>query len=96
MYNFYKNFIHYRNSSQALTYGGIERTNLNIRELVSFIRKKDNEELLVIHNVSDVEITVLLENELAKFKEVDFISRGKINNDDKAWIIPAYASVVFK
>jgi alpha-amylase len=96
LYNFYKKFIHYRNSSQALTYGSIESTNLNIRELVSLIRKKDTEELLVIHNVSDVEITVLLQNELAKFNEVDFVSRGEIKKDDNAWIIPAYASVVFK
>jgi alpha-amylase len=96
LYNFYKNFIHYRNSSQALTYGSIESTNLNIRELVSLIRKKDTEELLVIHNVSDVEITVLLQNELAKFKEVDFVSKGEVKKDDNAWIIPAYASVIFK
>lgn len=96
LYNFYKNFIHYRNSSEALTYGSIENTNLNIQELVSFIRKKDQEERLIIHNVSDVEITVLLENELAKFKTIDFVSLGEINKDDNAWIIPAYASVVFK
>jgi glycosidase len=96
LYNFYKNFIHYRNSSKALTYGSIENTNLNIRELVSFIRKEDTEERLIVHNVSDVEITLLLENELSKFKEVDFVSMGKINKDGKAWVIPAYASVVFK
>jgi alpha-amylase len=96
LYNFYKNFINYRNSSEALTYGDIENTNLNIQELVSFIRKKDAEEKLIIHNVSDVEITVLLENELTKFKEIDFVSLGEIKKDDNAWIIPAYASVIFK
>jgi len=96
LYNFYKNFIHFRNSSKALTYGSIENTNLGIRELVSFIRMKDEEERLIVHNVSDVEITLLLENELSKFKEIDFVSMGEIKKDDKAWIIPAYASVVFK
>jgi glycosidase len=96
LYNFYKNFIHYRNSNQALTYGTIEKTNLTIRELVSFIRKKDGEERLVIHNVSDVEITLVLDSELSRFKEIDFVSIGQIKRDDKAWKIPAYASVVFK
>ena len=31
-----------------------------------------------------------------KFKEIDFVSLGEIKKDDNAWIIPAYASVVFK
>lgn len=96
LYNFYKRFIHYRNSSEVLTYGSIESSPLSVQELVSFIRRKGDEQRLIIHNVSDVEITVRLENELSDFSKVDFISEGEAEIKDLVIVIPAYASVIVK
>jgi len=95
LYNFYKSFISYRNSSSVLTYGSIENTTLQIRELVSFVRKYESNERLIIHNISDVEIT-LKHEQLSGFDEVEFTSgeRAEVNGDE--FIVPAYTSVVLK
>ena len=39
-----------------------------IEGVVSFIRKAQNEELLVLHNVSDIETTVELKDNNARFR----------------------------
>ena len=79
-----------------LTYGSIESSPLSVQELVSFIRRKGDAQSLIIHNVSDVEITVRLENELSDFSKVDFISEGEAEIKDHVIVIPAYASVIVK
>jgi len=96
LYSFYKKFITYRNASAVLTYGSIENSPLKINELVSFIRKNNNEEVLVIHNVSDIEVTVKMEGELSQFQEIDFISLGEVKKTGSEWSIPAHASVIVK
>jgi glycosidase len=95
--NFYKKLIRFRNSSSALTYGNIDHSGIHIEEIVSFKRKHENEELLVLHNVSDVEVTVRLEDKNAAFNEIDFDTfGGKIAVDDGELRLPAYATVILK
>jgi len=96
LYNFYRKFIGYRNASSVLTYGSIEHAPLKINELVTFIRKHNDEEVLVIHNVSDVEVTVKMEGALSQFNDIDFISWGEVKKTEREWSIPAYASVIIK
>lgn len=96
LYTFYKTLIHHRNGSRALTEGSIENAGLNIAELVSFIRKSENEELLVINNVSDVEVTVPLSGDLAKFDDIDYNSTGKARLENGEVRIPAFATVILK
>jgi hypothetical protein len=62
--------------------------------VISFIRRHQDESCLVLHNISDVEITVPLNSEL-KFDRVDFSTEDVVleNNQLK---IPAYASVVLR
>lgn len=96
LYNFYKELIHHRNESRALTEGEIENANLNIAELVSFIRRYKNDELLVINNVSDVEITVPLTGDLSKFDDIDFDSTHKAALQNNEVKIPAYATLILK
>lgn len=97
LYNFYRKIIKFRNSSAALTYGDIEGTGLNIVEVVSFIRKHEMQEVLVLHNVSDVEVSVALENDISKFNEIDYDSQGgKIAIEDGSIKLPAYTTVVLK
>lgn len=96
LYNFYKRFIQYRNSSKALSYGTIDTASINIREIVSFIRTKDGDNRLVLHNLSDVEVTIKLTEGMTDYKVIEFDSfnSASINNNEVR--LPAYATVVLK
>ncbi|MEQ1587938.1 MAG: alpha-amylase family glycosyl hydrolase, partial [Cyclobacteriaceae bacterium] len=96
LFNFYKKFINYRNSSSILTYGSIENSPLQVREMVSFIRKNENGVLLIIHNISDVELTLKREGELADFDEIDFTTNTGVTKNEDELIIPAYTSIILK
>jgi alpha-amylase len=97
LYNFYKKLIHYRNSSDALTYGEIDQAGVQPDELVSFIRTYENKEVLVLHNVSDVEVTVPLSGNLEKFNEIDFDSEGgTIAIEEGEITLPSYSTVILK
>lgn len=96
LYNFYKKFIHYRNSSEALTYGSIETTPLKIHEVVSFIREIDGHKLLVLHNVSDVVLTIDLNDLFSDFKSIEFDSSDSAKISNSELKLPPYASVILK
>jgi alpha-amylase len=97
LYNFYKKLIRYRNSSAALTYGDIDHSGRGPGEIVSFIRRYNNSELLVLHNISDVEITVPLDGDISRFNEIDFDTAGdRIAIQDGALTLPAYSTAVLK
>jgi alpha-amylase len=96
LYNFYKKFIAYRNNSACLTYGTLQTSPLKIKEVVSLIREYEGKKILVLHNISDVEITIKVEGELASFKEIDFVSQGTVQQNESGWVLPANTSVIFK
>ena len=89
--NFYKNIIHFRNSSRPLTYGDIEPSGTHIEEVVSFKRSYENEELLVLHNVSDVEVTVASEE---VFQKILFSTVGEVEMEAGELTLPAYTTVI--
>lgn len=97
LYNFYRKLIRYRNSSAALTYGDIDYSGRGPGEVVSFIRKHESSELLVLHNVSDVEVTVRLDEGISRFNEIDFdTAGGSIAIEDGALRLPAYSTAILK
>jgi alpha-amylase len=97
LYNFYRKLIQYRNSSSALTYGDIDEAGMSGTEVVSFVRRHEGNEVLVLHNVSDVEITVALAGSNAKFNEIDFDTEaGAVAVDNGELKIPAYSTIVLK
>lgn len=96
LYNFYKKFIHYRNSSSVLTYGDIDTTPLKITEVVSFIREKDGDKRLVLHNISDVVLTIDLQEFFSEYQTIEFDSSGGANIDNGELTLPPYASLVLK
>jgi alpha-amylase len=97
LFNFYSKMIRYRNGSKALTYGDIDHAGLEVDEIVSFIRKHEDQEVLVLHNVSDVEVTINLTEKIARFTEIDYDSQGgRIALDGGELRIPAYTTVILK
>jgi alpha-amylase len=97
LYNFYKKIITYRNSSNALTYGSLTESDIAVKEVVALIRKYENEEsLLIIHNISDGEVTLKPEGQLAAYSKIEFVSQGEVKMDKNGLVLPAYTSVILK
>ncbi|MDQ2657041.1 MAG: DUF3459 domain-containing protein, partial [Bacteroidota bacterium] len=93
--NFYRNLIRFRNGSRALTYGDILPSGMQVSEVVSFKRVHQDEELLVLHNVSDVEITVALMEDNQSFGVVLFYSGdGQVGVERNEIRLPAYSTVI--
>jgi glycosidase len=96
LYNFYKDLINFRNHSNALSLGEIANTSFSIAEVVSFKRKYEDEELMVLNNVSDVEITIPLEDNNEKFDAVAYDSNKSATLDNGELTLPAYSTVILK
>lgn len=96
LYNFYKKLIHFRNSSKALTVGKIDNADFTISEIISFTRQFDDEELLILHNISDVEVTLELDGKNSRFDDIKYDSKGglKVNNGELK--LPAFSTVILK
>jgi alpha-amylase len=96
LFNFYKNLIHYRNTSLPLTQGEIDYSGISISEIVSFKRKFKEQEELVLHNVSDVEVTIKLSEENQKFARLAYQSKPSIKIQDGEITIPAFCTLILK
>lgn len=96
LYNFYRTLIQYRNSSKALTFGNIEITELRRNEVISFKRSYEQEEILVLNNISDVEITYQLSGNDSKFVNLDYNSNGTAELIDAELRLPAFTTVILK
>ena len=94
--NFYKGLIQYRNSSLPLTQGDIDYSGINVSEVVSFIRRFKDDEELVIHNVSDVAITLNLDGENSRFKTIKYSSNEGFIWEERELTLPAFSTVILK
>jgi glycosidase len=96
LFNLYKDLISFRNGSEVLTFGDIEKTTFSIVEVISFIRKKEDEALLVLHNISDVEVTLQLVDEIKEFGTVVYDSNKSASLNEGELRLPAYSTVILK
>ena len=95
--SFYRSMVRFRNENPALTYGDIDHSGMQIEEVVSFTRTFENVELLVLHNVSDVEVTVNPETKNARFTEIIFDTvAGEVTAENGDLRLPAYSTVILK
>ncbi len=92
--NFYKKWIAYRNSSDALTYGDLELSPFADVRVVSLIRSKGNQKVLALHNLSNEDITIELKL-IPGFKSLDFNS-GNARIEGEKLLLPGYCSVMLK
>ncbi len=96
LFNFYKDLIHYRNSSRVLSEGVLETVPFKVNEVVSFIRTLGEERVLVLHNISDVAVTLRMDGVLALFTTIDFDFKGGAKRIGDELVLPAYCSVTMK
>lgn len=94
MYNFYRDWIEYRNDSQALTYGSIELSDIEMHEVISFFRVKGDEKLFILHNISDVEVTVPID--LDELYRLDYPTNPATELRETEIVLPAFSSAILK
>jgi alpha-amylase len=93
LYNYYREYIHLRNHSLALTYGDLQAVNHNNEGVVVFIREHVDESLMVIHNISAQPKTFEMGREHRRFRKVGFSA----NNSGKRGStidLPPYSSII--
>jgi alpha-amylase len=96
LYYFYKKLIHIRNESEALTYGDIDVAGITASEVVAFKRFHENEKVLVLHNVSDVEVTVPLTDGNEDFTSIVYDMNGNTKMGEDEIRLPAFTTVILK
>jgi alpha-amylase len=95
LYNFYKKFINYRNSNEALTYGSIEPVATGQKQLIGWIRSANGAQRLVLHNLSGSEVVFNPTEELSRFKTIEFDTNGNAAVGERI-NVPAYSTIIIK
>ena len=93
--NFYRRLIKFRNATPALTYGDIDESGMYIEEVVSFKRSYQNEEILVLHNVSDVEVTITVDDQNTFSTNVFNTAGDELTINEGSLVLPAYTTAIF-
>jgi len=91
-YHFYKRWIAYRNRSKLLTYGSLQLSPLENQQVISFIRQQGDDKMLVLHNISDVEITLPLD--LDELYHLDFNTHSGTELRDAEIVLPAHGTAL--
>jgi alpha-amylase len=93
LYSHYQKLIDYRNSSDLLTKGTIKAIDGLPTEVIGLKRSFDGREVLVFHNLSDVEVTLDLTT-YKEFTKIDFSTSESSRVKDMNLTLAAYATVV--
>ncbi|MDQ0254619.1 glycosidase [Evansella vedderi] len=96
--NHYKELIYARRASEVLIKGEIQSVPIRERGILLFERVTENEQKLVVHNLSNEMKKLHLDGDLEKYKEYYFYL-GKIEEieiKNKVLSIPPFTSVILK
>lgn len=96
MYNHYRKLIAFRESSPALTFGDIDTTGMDARELSSFYRSYEGEEVLVLHNLSGQALSVPQVEKSGTFKKKAFGTKDGLSIEEDRITLPPYSSFVLE
>jgi glycosidase len=92
-FNHYRELIKLRNTNRALALGNLELFEGNLPQpIMAFYRNYEDQELLVIHNLSEIEHNIAIPEE---FKGVLF-SFGNASLESGNVRVPAYASIILE
>lgn len=93
IYNHYKTFIGIRSQSNALTYGDIQPIDINNPALSVFKRSTEDDSVLVIHNLSNKDISITLPDTLGEYSNELFKNENSsLANSELN--IPAYSTYI--
>lgn len=95
MFSYYSKWISYRNRSLILSKGEMRPMRERRLEIVGFVRSCQDAERLVLHNISDVEVTILTSS-LEGFDEMDFSTDQASTLSETELRVPSGASVILK
>jgi len=93
IYHHYRSLIHTRNWSSALTYGDLSDAPYSTGELVSYYRISADEQLLIIHNLTNRTASIMLKAEDDDFNVTLFSTHGE-KAADKSFDLEAYSSII--
>ncbi len=93
--NHYKTFIQLRNNNRALTYGELEPISLSNNEICAFVRSTNDESVLVLHNLSQADITINLPASLGEYNKFVFKNK-EATVKNSAVMISSYSTVILK
>ena len=78
IFNFYKKMIKLRRNSDVLIYGEYDLILKDDKNIYSYIRKLDNEKIIIITNLTNKKVEYIYENEVLKFENL-LISNYKVS-----------------
>ncbi|UCZ51567.1 alpha-amylase [Bacillus shivajii] len=91
LWHHYKTFIHLRQSQPALVLGELIEAETSGDGIISFIRKNEEQELLIIHNMSKDEQTVDIAD---PYKSLFFLETDESQLEDDTLHIAPYSTVI--
>jgi alpha-amylase len=92
LFNFYKEWVISRNESDVLTYGSVELPATRMKEIVSYFRVNGEDKAYVIHNISDVDVTMPID--LNEIYRLDFGTKDGIELRETEIVMPAHSTAV--
>ncbi len=95
IYNHYKTFIQLRNTSKALTYGELESISFSNKEICAFVRSANDESVLVLHNLSQTDVTVNLPATFGEYNKVVFNNKNSTVKNS-AVMVSSYSTVILR
>jgi alpha-amylase len=95
IFHHYRRIIDLRNRSKALSFGGLKNAHYGTNELISYFRIHEDEQLLVIHNLSDLTASVQLKQKDQTFTEVFFCTEGE-EFDAGGFDMSPYSTVILQ
>ncbi|MFD1137279.1 alpha-amylase family glycosyl hydrolase [Paenibacillus urinalis] len=92
----YRELIDWRNASSALTDGTIAGYDLDDDQLLGYVRAAEDERVLVLHNLSNEEKEVALDDSEVKYSELLHATNAEVQWADQTLTLPPYTSVIIK
>lgn len=96
MYYHYKNLIDYRNSHPSLDHGQMKIISRLPNEVVGFITENDKEKRMILHNLSDREISLSIDGDLSVFTNIDLSTRQESALENTLLTMAGYSTVIMK
>lgn len=93
-YQNYKSLIALRNSSSALTFGKMKPVGTGIQQICAFTRSTEDENLLVVHNLSGKEVKYELTNNLKVYSDVMYKSTESNSFKNNILKVASYGTII--